>query len=108
MAEYLDIEMRAGETPTVVGYLRDENGTLVNDPTAQYLLAVRPQKSIEAADIFTVQTSQFAAGEGRCPIPVNATSSFTYDRTLYYTMTVTETNGNQTTLLTGRLRVRVD
>jgi hypothetical protein len=105
--EYLDIHMKRGDTPVVRGFLRDENNNLVNDATASYKLAARVTRDA-TAEVFSVTTLQFAAGEGRCPIPTSATSAFTYDRVLYYDMQVTETGGNVTTLLQGKLFVYQD
>jgi hypothetical protein len=105
----MDFEMRRGDTPTVVGYLRDENGALVNDPTAQYKLTARASRSSTASVIFEVgPVTQHAAGEGWCPIPTFATSGFTRDRILYYDMQCVESGGTTTTILEGRITVKVD
>lgn len=109
MAQVFNFEMRRGDTPVVVGFLRDENGALVNDVTAQYKLVARAKRDAADPAVFTVgPVAQFAAGEGRCPIPAGATSGFTYDRRLYYDMQVVETNGNVTTLLVGTITVLMD
>lgn len=109
MAEILNFEMRRGDTPTIVGYLRDQNDALVNDVGAQYKLTARASRDASAPIVFEVgPVAQYAAGEGRCPIPVGATSGFTYDRVLYYDMQCQESGGNVTTLLVGTITVLMD
>lgn len=108
MAQIMNFEMRRGDTPVVVGFLKDQNDAPVNDVAAQYKLTARATRDATGAPIFEVTTPQFAAGEGRCPIPTSATSGFTYDRVLYYDMQVVESNGNVTTLLVGTITVLVD
>lgn len=108
-AKHMNIEMRRGDTPVVVAFLKDENGAPVNDVTAQYKLQARVTRAAVDPAVFTVgPLAQFAAGEGRLPIPANATSGFTDDRVLYYDVQVVETNGNVTTLLEGTLTVLAD
>jgi hypothetical protein len=108
MATYLDVEMNRGDTKTFRGFLRDENGVAVNDPTATYKLTVRSRRDASDPPIFETGGTQFAAGEGRCTIPPSATTSFTRDRVLYYDMQVAETTGTVTTLIKGRLTVKMD
>lgn len=109
MTQILNFEMRRGDTPTIRGFLKDENGALVNDPTAQWKLTGRVTRNAADPVLFEVGPSaQFATGEGRCPIPTSATSGFTYDRVVYYDMQVTETNGNKHTVLAGKITVLVD
>jgi len=108
-AKHMDIEMRRGDTPVVVAYLKDQNDVLVNDVTAQYKLTARNTRNAADPPVFSVgPIAQYAAGEGRLPIPTGATSVFTDDRVLYYDVQVVETNGNVTTLLEGRLTVWAD
>ena len=108
-AKRMNFEMRRGDTPVVVAFLKDQNDTLVNDATAQYKLAARATRKAADPAVFEVgPIAQFAAGEGRLPIPTGATSGFTDDRVLYYDVQVVETNGNVTTLLEGKITVLVD
>lgn len=108
MAQVLNLEMRRGDTLTLRGYLRNENGQAVDDATAVYKLAVRTTRSKTGAALIEKTGSQFVAGEGRCTIAPADTAGFTNDRKLYYDMEVTETNGTRTTLLEGTLLVRAD
>lgn len=108
-AKILNFEMKRGDTPVVEGELRDENRALVDDATAQWLLRARATRTTDAPILFTVgPLTQFSAGIGRLPIPISATSGFTFDRRIFYDVQVTETNGNVTTVLTGVITVRVD
>lgn len=108
MAQVLNLEMQRGDTLTLRGYLRDENGQPIDDATASYKLAVRTTRAKTGAALIEKTSSQFAAGEGRCTIAPADTSGFTDDRKLYYDMDVTETNGTRTTLLVGWILVRAD
>jgi hypothetical protein len=107
MATKLDVEMERGDTKVFRGFLTDEAGAPVNDPSAIYRLAVRTTRDATSA-IFTKTGGQVVAGEGRCTIAPTDTSSFTVDRALYYDMDVTESSGQVTTLLKGRLTVLAD
>jgi hypothetical protein len=109
MTQVFNFEMRRGDTPTLVGYLKDKATQLpVNDPTCEYKLTGRATRSGADPSLFQVITTQFAAGEGRCPIPVSATSGFTYDQVVHYDMQAKESNGNVTTVLAGKITVRID
>lgn len=108
-AKILNFTMRRGDTPVVEAELLDENRQRVNDPAAQYTLMARVTRGASGAPLFSVgPVAQFEAGVGRLPIPTGATSSFTYDRKIYYDVQVVEGNGNVNTLLTGVITVLVD
>lgn len=108
MAQVLNIEMERGDTVVVRGFLTDENGVAINDATAAYKLVARATRNAADPAVFTKTGSQFVAGEGRCTILPADTNSFTDDRSLYYDMQVTETAGQVTTLLKGKLTVFID
>lgn len=103
-----NFEMQRGDTPVIVAYNRDENNALVNDPAASFKLVARNKRGDPDPPVFQVTTPQYAAGEGRLPIPISATSGFTYDRVLYYDVQVQESNGNVNTLIGGTITVWVD
>lgn len=104
----LNWESRRGDTPVIQGFLLDADNQPVDDPGAQYTFAARTTPNATGPALIEVTTAQFAPGEGRCPIPVQATASFTYDRVLWYDLDVVETNGNVTTVLAGRWTVKCD
>lgn len=106
VTQIYNFDMQRGDTPVLQAFLRDKDtNALVNDPGCQYRLTARATRYTDTA-VFTVgPLPQFAAGEGRLPIPGGATSPFTYHRVLYYEVEATETNGNVTTALKGRITV---
>lgn len=108
MTQVFNFEMQRGDTPVLQAFLRDsDTNALVNDPAATYKLTARASRNADAALFEIGPLPQYAAGEGRLPIPTGATSGFTYHRVIYYEVEAVESNGNATTPLKGRITVWV-